>query len=267
MVETRTLMEGHEPVEGVKKGYELVKLGIKGLDEKIKGVLKSRSYLVSGETGTGKTLFSLGFLLYGAFHGEPGIYVLVDEEYDDFVKGAYDFGWDLEYLIDNDMLSIMTILPDFIDRVKNKPVDTIVMSIVESIVEEARRIGAKRLVIDPVAPLVVNENDVAWMREYIRSLVINIEKRVGTTNIITSEIPTGSTKLSRFGVEEFLAAGVFILGLERVRDRFYRTLFVRKMRWRPVHPEIYVFKIVQGQGIVVGKPLSEVVREKSGENE
>jgi len=267
MVEAKPLAEEVAAGKEAKKGYELVKLGIKGLDEKIKGVLKSRSYLVSGETGTGKTLFSLGFLLHGALHGEPGIYVLVDEEYDDFVKGAYDFGWDLEYLIDNDMLSIMTILPDFIDRVKNKPVDTIVMSIVESIVEEARRIGAKRLVIDPVAPLVVNENDVAWMREYIRSLVINIEKRVGTTNIITSEIPTGSTKLSRFGVEEFLAAGVFILGLERVKDRFYRTLFVRKMRWRPVHPEIYVFKIVQGQGIVVGKTLSEVVRERSGGKE
>ena len=257
----RRLVEEHAaPAARERRGYELVKLGIKGLDEKIKGVLKSRSYLVSGETGTGKTLFSLGFLLYGAMHGEPGIYVLVDEEYDDFVKGAYDFGWDLEYLIDNDLLSIMTILPDFIDRVKNKPVDTIVMSIVESIVEEARRIGAQRLVIDPVAPLVVNENDVAWMREYIRSLVINIEKRIGTTNIITSEIPTGSTKLSRFGVEEFLAAGVFILGLERIKDKFYRTIFVRKMRWRPVHPEIYVFKIVQGQGIVVGEPLSEVAK-------
>ncbi len=243
------------------KGYELVKTGILGLDERIKGLLKGRTYLVTGETGTGKTLFSLTFLIYGALNNEPGIYLLVDEEYDDFIKGAYDFGWDLEVLIDKGLLSIMTILPDFIEKVKKKPVETIVRSIVEGLAVEARRIGAKRLVIDPVAPLVVNEGDVAWMREYIRSLVINIEKRIGSTNIITSEIATGSNSLSRFGVEEFLAAGVFVLGLERVRNKFYRTLFVRKMRWRPVHPEIYVFKIVPGRGIVVEKTFSEALRE------
>ncbi len=260
MEKPEVMVHGGEEVR--TKGYELVKTGIKGLDERIEGLLKGRTYLVTGETGTGKTLFCLTFLIHGALNNEPGIYVLVDEEYEDFVKGAYDFGWDLEFLIDKGLLSIMTILPDFIERVKNKPVETIVRSIVDSVAIEARRIGAQRLVIDPVAPLVINEGDVAWMREYIRSLVINIEKRVGSTNIITSEIATGSNALSRFGVEEFLAAGVFVLGIERVGDKFYRTLFVRKMRWRPVHPEIYVFNIVSGQGIVVEKTLSEVIKEK-----
>ncbi len=245
-----------------KKGYDLVTTGIKGLDEIIEGLLRGRTYLVTGETGTGKTIFSLTFLLHGAMNNEPGIYLLVDEEYEDFVKGARDFGWDLEYLIDNNLLSILTLLPDFIERMKNKPLDTIVRSIVENIAYEASRINAQRLVIDPVAPLVVSENDVSWMREYIRSLIINIEKRLRTTNIITSEIPTGSNSLSRFGVEEFLAAGVFVLGLEKINNKFYRTLFIRKMRWRPVNPDIYVFNIVSGQGIVIKEKLSNLYRKR-----
>ncbi|MEM0223281.1 MAG: ATPase domain-containing protein [Thermofilum sp.] len=237
-----------------RRGYEIVKTGIEGLDERIGGLLKGRTYLVTGETGTGKTLFSLTFLIRGIEMGDPGIYLLVDEEYDDFVKGAYDFGWDLEKYIQSGQLQILSLMPDFIDRMRDKSAETVVMSIVQGIQEHARRLGAKRLVIDPVAPLIVKEQDVAWTREYIKSLIINIEKKIGTTSIIVSEIPTGSQSLSRFGVEEFLAAGVFVLGLERVGNEFARTLFIRKMRWRPVPPEIYTFNIVKGKGItVVGK--------------
>jgi circadian clock protein KaiC len=240
-----------------KYGYQLAKTGIEGLDEIIGGLLRGRTYLVTGETGTGKTLFSLSFLINGAEIGEPGIYVLVDEEYDDFLNGAYDFGWDLEKYISTGRLQILTLMPDFVERMRNKPAETVVMSIVDNIARYARQIGAKRLVIDPVAPLVVNEGDVAWTREYIKSLIINLEKRIGTTNIIVSEIPTGSTSLSRFGVEEFLAAGVFVLGIERMGSEFVRTLFLRKMRWRPVPPGLYEFEIVKGKGIVVKGKLSQ----------
>lgn len=244
----------------IARGYDLVKTGIAGLDERIGGLLRGRSYLVTGETGTGKTLFSLTYLIQGVKMGEPGIYVLVDEDYDDFIKGAYDFGWDIEALVNQGMLRVLTLMPDFVEKLKNKPASTVVDSIVFGLLEEARKINAQRLVIDPVAPLVINEGDVAWTREYIKSLIINLEKRLGTTNIIVSEIPTGSTNLSRFGVEEFLAAGVFVLGLERVRNTFYRTLFVRKMRWRPVPPEIYVFDIEKGHGVVVKEKLSTLAR-------
>lgn len=243
-----------------RRGYDIVKTGVEGLDERIGGLLRGRSYLVTGETGTGKTLFSLTFLIQGIQMGEPGIYILVDEDYDDFVKGANDFGWDIESLIGQGMLNVLTLMPDFVEKLKNKPASTVVDSIVYSILEETRRIQAKRLVIDPIAPLMVNEGDVAWTREYIKNLIINLEKRIGTTNIIVSEIPTGSTALSRFGVEEFLAAGVFVLGLEKVKNTFYRTLFIRKMRWRPVPPDIYVFDIQRGKGVVVKDKLSNIVR-------
>jgi len=237
-------------------GIELVKTGIEGLDEAIGGgFIKGRTYLVAGETGTGKTLFSLNYLIYGALNGEPGIYLLVDEDYEDLIRGARAFGWDLEVLVKNNLLSILTLLPDFVEKIRNKPIDTIVKSIVYNIASEAMRIKAQRLVIDPVAPLIMGEKDLTWIREYIRSLVISIEKEVGTTSIITSEIPTGSNQLSRFGVEEFLAAGVIVLGLMREGNKFYRTIFIRKMRWLPAHPTIYRMIIKPGQGVALGEAL------------
>lgn len=231
---------------------DIVPTGIEGFDDIIGGgFIKGRTYLVAGETGTGKTLFSLNYLVYGATIGEPGIYLLVDEDYEDFVKGALSFGWDLEALIKKNLLSILTLLPDFAEKMRDKPIETIVKSLVYNLKGEAMRIGAKRLVIDPVAPLVMGEKDLTWTRSYVRNLVISIEKELGTTSIITSEIPTGSNALSRFGVEEFLAAGVFVLGIERIKGEFIRTLHIRKMRWRPVKPALYQFSIELGRGIVV----------------
>jgi len=170
------------------------------------------------------------------------------------MRGAKAFGWDLEVLVSQKKLSIMTLLPEFTERFRNKSIDTIILSIAKDIMREVRRINAKRLVIDPVAPLVIAEKNVISTREYIRNLVITIERGLGTTTIITSEIPTNSNALSRFGVEEFLAAGVIVLGIERKGNDFYRTLFIRKMRWRPVPPSIYLFDIVPSYGLVV-KPF------------
>jgi len=236
----------------VSKVVEIVETGVYGLDELIGGgFIRGRTYLVAGETGTGKTIFALNYVLHGIRRGEPGVYLLVDEDYQHFLDGARSFGWDLEELVKRNMLSIVTILPDFLERVKGRPVETIVDSIVGNLEEEVLRINAKRLVIDPIAPLVVDEDNVSLMREYVRSLLINIEKKLQVTTLITSEIPTGTLRLSRFDVEEFLASGVLVLALRRLGGKFVRTIWVRKMRWRPAAPAEYIFDIVPGRGIVV----------------
>ncbi|OYT32070.1 MAG: recombinase RecA [Thermoprotei archaeon] len=235
----------------IEEELPIVPTGIKGLDEIIGGFIKGRTYLVAGETGTGKTIFSLNYLIYGAMINEPGVYILVDEDVNDLMRGAKAFGWDLNHLINSGKLSIMTLLPEFTERFKDRPLDVTVKSIIRDISYEVKRIRAQRLVIDPIAPLITGERDIAWTREYIRSLIISIERNIGTTTVITSEIPTNSNSLSRFGVEEFLATGVIVLGLKRVNKEFKRTLFIRKMRWRPVHPQEFEFEIVPGLGIVV----------------
>lgn len=114
---------------------------------------------------------------------------------------------------------------------------------------------AQRIVIDPIAPpLVTLDKDVQVLREYIRTLVMGIERDVGATTIITTEVPTGSQAISRYGVEEFLAAGVFVLGIAKSNDgSFKRYLFIRKMRWQGVQPTIYEMEIQPKVGGVVVK--------------
>ena len=239
--------------------YDIEPTGIPGLDEVIGGgLIRGRTYLVTGETGVGKTFFSLSFLINGYRLGEPGIYVSVDETYEQFVNGALRFGWDINALTRTGYFRVLVPEMDILDTIREKDPTVVAKMMVESIAEYAASIGAKRLVIDPIAPLVAMEKDVQVLREYIRELVMGIERRIQTTTIITTEVPAGSRAISRYGVEEFLATGVFILGLARSGNGFKRYIFIRKMRWQPVQPSVYEFTIESGIGVVVRGSLKGV---------
>ena len=86
-----------------------VPTGITGLDALIEGgIPEGRSLLVSGGTGTGKTIFGLQYLYFGAKkYNEPGIYVTLDERPDLIRQDMIRFGWDLRKLEDENMLHVL----------------------------------------------------------------------------------------------------------------------------------------------------------------
>ncbi len=240
--------------------------GIPLLDEILGGgFIRGKTYLVAGETGCGKTIFSLQYLVYGALHGEPGLYIAIDEPTDQLISGLKKFGWDVTPLVKKRRLMFLDMRTHFSKiylRDERRRIEP--KYIIESILESARKIGAKRLVIDPIAPLIYggSEDDILYAREFLREMVFAIERTKQLTTIMTSEIPTGSRRLSRFGVEEFLATGIIVLGLEEIGGRIERIMFIRKARWAPVRPSKYVFEIIPGTGIVIKSPLEEVLKQK-----
>ncbi len=235
--------------------------GIAGLDKIIDGgLLRGKTYLVAGETGTGKTIFSLRFILKGIEIGEPCVYVPFDETVESTVEGALTLGWDLETPMRRNMLRILDARPFFAEVTREKFMAEVVREIVKELKRHVTEIGAKRLVIDPVAPLVGEVVDVSWTRDFIRGFVNAVEKFLGCTTIITSEVPTGSGLLSRFGVEEFLSSGIIKLSITPIENRNLRTLMVRKLRWTRVDLTPYVYEIKPLEGIVILEPLHEHVR-------
>jgi len=221
------------------------------------GFEKGKTYLVAGETGCGKTIFALQYLLHGIRNDEPGIYVTIDERPEVLVRDARRFGWDLVTPQQEGKLIILPVRQYFTSKMWGKDMDTIVTNIVSELNKAAKAIGAKKLAIDPVAPLVTTStSEISWVREYIRSMLFSIEEKLGTTTLVTSEIPTGGDSISRYGVEEFLASGIMILGLMKDGGKIARTLFVRKMRWTAVDPTIYTFIIQRGKGISIAGMLA-----------
>ena len=71
--------------------------GIIGFDEITGGgLLRGRTTLLAGESGSGKTVFALQFLVHGAQDcREPGIFVAFEETSKRIVANAESFGWKL----------------------------------------------------------------------------------------------------------------------------------------------------------------------------
>src|SRR5881409_3729159 len=84
-----------------------VKTGVAGLDTMLNGgLLPARPYVVSGPTGSGKTILAVQFLLDGLRQQEPCLLVTLDEPPIEVKANMGTFGWNL------DRLKILDATPD-----------------------------------------------------------------------------------------------------------------------------------------------------------
>lgn len=262
-------MEGDKMATVVEKAIierDYASTGIPLLDQILGGgFLRGKTYLVAGETGCGKTIFSMQFLIAGALKGEPGVYIAIDEPTKQLLNGLKKFGWDVSKIVSEGKLLFLDMRTHFSKiylRDERKKIEP--KYIIESILKAAKKIKARRLVIDPIAPLIYGgkSEDVLYAREFLREMVFALERVGELTTVMTSEIPTGSTQLSRFGVEEFLASGIIVLSIQEINGSIERIMYIRKARWAPVKPSKYVFEILPGRGIVIKASLTEYLKSK-----
>ncbi|MCD6536045.1 MAG: AAA family ATPase [Thaumarchaeota archaeon] len=241
------------------ESFERVSTGIPKLDQMLGGgLLKGRTYLVTGETGVGKTILSLQFLLEGLKNGEQCIYVSLDERIEGVLRGALSLGWDLWEYVNNGLFYPFEFRLFAEDLRKFGKESKAFVNALEKI---AKGRNISRIVLDPISALAAGAREELVIREYLREIVNMIEERFGATTLLTCDIPTGSNKLSRFGFEEFLSSGVIVLGIIRFYGKLLKTIYVRKMRWSKVDPSIYIFEVRPLEGIVILEPLSEKMDE------
>src|SRR5690349_12982136 len=78
-------------------GAERVSTGVTGLDDVLHGGLtRDRLYLMEGMPGSGKTTLAFQFLLDGAKHGEPVLYLTLSETEEEIRAVAASHGWSLD---------------------------------------------------------------------------------------------------------------------------------------------------------------------------
>lgn len=213
--------EGRSPNISMKGGkcvVERTKSGIPGLDEMIGGgIPRGNLVVLSGDPGSGKTVFCLQFLYEGAKkYNENGVYVSLEETEDAIISGALEFGMDFRELVEKKKIKIITIeLYDF-ERLKNSVEDTVAS------------INAVRVIIDPGVIFKLFFDRELEARKRIVSLG-KMFKRIGCTTIITSEISLDKTQ-SLYGLEEYVADGVLLLYHTKLRNRFVRSIGILKMR-------------------------------------
>jgi len=194
-----------------------VKTGISALDELIEGgLIPNSATLVRGESGSGKTIFGLHFLRYGALNGEPGVFLSIEEEKKDLLRESARFGWDIEALEKQDRLAI----------IEQQAQYALTINHLHTTIE---RLGAKRVVIDSVPALFYNYPNELRPSEWRSSFRLLCQLLTGAcdcTAILITE--TAWSKNGTF--EEYVTKGVIELQ-SKVMDGIVRKfLLVKKMR-------------------------------------
>lgn len=211
------------------EGVQKIRTMIEGFDDISHGGLPvARTTLVSGTSGTGKTLFAVQFLYNGIIHfNEPGIFVTFEESPFDIIKNAYSFGWNLQKLVDEGKLFILDASPDpeGQDVVGNFDLS----AIIERIQYAVRKYKAKRVSIDSVTALFQQYDAASIVRREIFRLVARL-KQVNVTTIMTTERIDEYGPVARFGVEEFVSDNVAIVRNVLEGERRRRTIEILKLR-------------------------------------
>ncbi len=232
---------------------ERISTGIAELDRLLHGgYLKGRSHLLTGDTGTGKTIACLQFLLHGLKRGEKAVYVTVDERPAEILESAASFSWDFQPHIQEKSLVILDASPYFAGRsggTSEKGIDP--QKIVTDLGSYARRLGATLLIIDPITPLILPTDATSSSQDQARSLMHLIHSQLNTTNLFTAHL-TAAAQNTTNGIEQFLATGVLVFKTTEVNGRFQRALTIRKMRGTAIEPGDYPFVLVHNEGIVLG---------------
>lgn len=237
---------------------EKISTGIIKLDELLGGgIPKGKTILISGEPGTGKTLLSLQYLLEGAKNGEKGIYVSIDEKPEHVISDAEAMGWDLQKYLDDGTILVLDVSNYFAQIRTAHEENFDYLKIIDDLNAHIKNVGAKRLVLDPIAPLLFSDSSFPIMIEYIRRLIFTIDENTDCTTLMTSHVPVNSNKLGRYGVEEFLATGVIMLKIFKAsgKNQYIRSMFVRKMRGIKIDLVEYSYEIVTNRGLVLRQPV------------
>ena len=218
-------------LEGSPKsaGLEKLRTMIEGFDDISHGGLPvGRTTLVSGTSGTGKTLVAMQFLYNGiTYFDEPGIFVTFEESPVDIVTNALSFGWDLQKLVDESKLFILDASPDPEGQEVVGNFD--LSALIERIQYAIRKYKAKRVSIDSVTAVFQQYDAASVVRREIFRLVARL-KQMNVTTVMTTERIDEYGPVARFGVEEFVSDNVVIVRNVLEGERRRRTVEILKLR-------------------------------------
>jgi KaiC/GvpD/RAD55 family RecA-like ATPase len=225
-------------LEDVKFVIERIKTGVEGLDNLIEGGLPENTItLVSGPSGSGKTILCFHFLSKGLESGDKCLFLTMDRKTERLITQAKEVGFDFQSAVENGQIKFvfLDINKKFVYNVMTKEIllgryNRVVLDSVTPLsempiyVEKTELVESTNLIPSDDFSSMVGSTTKRMHLYYIMNLLC-IAK---CTSMITSELPFGSSDLSRDGYSEFLVDGIILLNLDLTMDK--RKLSVIKMR-------------------------------------
>jgi circadian clock protein KaiC len=239
--------------------------GVAGFDEITGGGLPTgRTTLLAGGPGSGKTIFSLQYLVRGVALGEPGIFVAFEEGPERIRANADGFAWKLADIPD-DQLRFIDAQPSA-DMVQSGNFDFGgLLAVLQS---QCVAMGARRIVFDALDILLsLLPDNAARRREVYRLHAWLLEHEL--TGIITAKAGGNETSTegdAPFGFMQFMVDCAVVLNHCVVLGVSQRNLRVQKFRGSSFDENESPFVIgVGGFEVAVANPLGRGVANVSKE--
>lgn len=219
---------------------------IAGMDDMLGGgVYESTTTLISGGTGSGKTLLALSFLVDAARRGIPGLHVSFEESPRQIKRNAREFGWEIEDLMRRRLLEFLHVSPSELDVDRHAFV----------IKERADALGARLVAIDSITAFEATVPNLARYQSYLWA-INDYFKRNRVTAIMTTEAPDpfAPLEISTRGVS-FVADNIIFLRYVEVDGEIKRAVGVLKMRGSR-HDRHLRELVIDPPRLAVGPPLA-----------
>lgn len=235
---------------------ERVESGIPGLDEMLHGgFFKGTVNVVSGESGTGKTIFGSQFIYEGAKKGEKVMCIITSEESKSIVQEMKtSFGWDFKELEASGSLTFVDITDPSLrlqKTVEIAPSELIksFKKLVESKIEE---IKPDRVFIDSIEALFLAIESKYKLRTLIDD-VFGVFRAHNVTSVITVGALFGLNEMVEYGADSVTKLGRIIAG-----NNLQRSIYVMKMRGSGTINEVRVLSITDhGMSVLAQSPYLE----------
>lgn len=205
--------------------------GIPGFDDITGGGLpRSRTTLLGGGPGSGKTIFALQFLVNGVeAHNEPGIFVAFEETSQRIVANAEGFGWKLDELLKKKKLFFLDAQPHP-DLVQSGDFD--LSGMIAALDAQSAQMKPQRIVFDALDVALALLPDAAARRREVYRLHEWLLSR-GLTGLITAKFGGNDVNLDSeapFGFMQFMVDCAVTLNHSVVLGVSQRNLRVLKYR-------------------------------------
>jgi len=236
--------------------------GITDFDKILGGGIPAGWFIaLRGGAGVGKTTLAVQFLLEGILkYHDPGLLVTFNEPLPALNAIMRNYGWDLQGLQDLGELSVLDFsstemgIMQQASRLREASLDYVT----QKIIDEVRRLGVNRLVIDPLNTFSLLFRDLFEIRRELHRVIGILWQEKCTTLAVYENTDDSVTDIHhpQFSTEDFLSYGVINLQYILVSSSRERAIEILKLRGMKHSKQVHPYEITnKGIKINADKPI------------